>query len=219
MGAVSENGRTGNGMCQHEGTWTDGKCDDCGYECLHEDANENNGTIKQISQLSNGGTLSIYGANCTIDLNNQTIGYIAAGGSNLTITGDGTDTLLNTESGSAKLYGGVYNEITLPASTALRSLLPDGYGFKKTSDDSWITGEELEITGSLALNKTGPVRIEQAPITNLTVDAPDITYCDDLTATATVKTVDGAEAVTYKWYIDGTELTDRNMELAECGRL
>ncbi len=172
-------------------------------------ANENNGTIKQISQLSNGGTLSIYGANCTIDLNNQTIGYIAAGGSNLTITGDGTVTLLNTESGSAKLYGGVYNEITLPTSTALRSLLPDGYGFKKTSDDSWITGEELEITGSLALNKTGPVRIEQAPITNLTVDAPDITYCDDLTATATVKTVDGAEAVTYKWYIDGTELTDQ----------
>lgn len=39
MGAVSENGRTGNGTCQHEGTWTDGKCDDCGYECLHEDAN------------------------------------------------------------------------------------------------------------------------------------------------------------------------------------
>ena len=58
-------------------------------------------------------------------------------------------------------------------------------------------------------NKIGTVKVEQAPITSLTVTAPDIIYCDDLTATATADTINGAAAVTYKWYLDGRELTDQ----------
>ena len=174
-----------------------------------EYANEHNGTLKQIKALENGAYLSVVGADCTIDLNGQTIACITAGGPNLIVTGEGTVVTLNTESGSAKIYGGSYGEITLPVGTALGSLLPDGVGFQKTTDGAWLTEEELGKTGSNVLkgNSIGTVKAVNAPITNLIITAKDIAYCDDLTATATADTTDDAAAVTYKWYLDGKELS------------
>ncbi len=174
-----------------------------------EYANEHNGTLKQIKALENGAYLSVVGADCSIDLNGQTIACIIAGGPNLVVTGEGTVVTLNTESGSAKIYGGSYGEISLPVGTALGSLLPDGVGFQKTTDGAWLTEEELGKTGSNVLkeNSIGTVKAVNAPITNLTITAKDIAYCDELTATATADTTEGAAAVTYKWYLDGKELS------------
>lgn len=169
-------------------------------------ANANNGTIKP---LVNG--VAIYNANCTIDLNDMTVAGITAGGSDLVVTGNGTVAVLDTKSGSAKLYGGSYGDISTPVEgTTLGDLLPDGYGFQKT-DGSWLTEAELAKSGEQMLttgtNLIGKVTVKEAPITKLTLTAPDITYAEDLTVAAEADTIDSAEAVTYKWYLDNRELT------------
>lgn len=169
-------------------------------------ANANNGTIKP---LING--VAIYNANCTIDLNDKTVVGIIAAGSDLVVNGDGTVANLATISGGAKLYGGSYGDISTPVEgTTLGDLLPDGYGFQKT-DGSWLTEAELAKSGDQMLttgtNSIGKVTVKEAPITKLTLMAPDITYVEDLTVVAEADTIDGAEAVTYKWYLDNQELT------------
>ncbi len=152
--------------------------------------------------------LTINNANCTIDLNGQTGITITASGSDLVVTDRGTNgtvALLDTTSGSAKLKGGTYNEISTGSNT-LGSLLPDGYGFQK-ADGSWLTEAELAISGSqiLTANNIGTVTVAQAPITKLTVTAPEsITYTDDLTITAEVDKIAGAQDATYEWYMDNS---------------
>lgn len=169
-------------------------------------ANANNGTIKPLVD-----GVAIYNANCTVDLNGKTVAGIIAADSDLVVTGDGTVANLTTISGGAKLYGGSYGDISTPVEgTTLGDLLPDGYGFQKT-DDSWLTEAELAKSGDQMLttgtNHIGEVTVKEAPITKLTITAPDITYVEDLTVTAEADTIDGAEAVTYKWYLDNQELT------------
>ena len=169
-------------------------------------ANANNGTIKPLVD-----GVAIYNANCTVDLNDKTVAGIIAAGSDLVVTGDGTVANLTAISGGAKLYGGSYGDISIPVEgTTLGDLLPDGYGFQKT-DDSWLTEAELAKSGDQMLttgtNLIGEVTVKEAPITKLTLMAPDITYVEDLTVTAEADTIDGAEAVTYKWYLDNQELT------------
>lgn len=169
-------------------------------------ANANNGTIKPLVD-----GVAIYNANCTIDLNDKTVTGITAGGSDLVVTGNGTVAVLDTKSGSAKLYGGSYGDISTPVEgTTLGDLLPDGYGFRKT-DGSWLTEAELAKSGEQMLtagtDSIGKVTVKEAPITKLTLTAPDITYIEDLIVTAKADTIDSAEAVTYKWYLDNRELT------------
>ncbi len=157
--------------------------------------------------------LTINNANCKIDLNGQTVTKITASGSDLVVEGSGTVALLDTTSGSAKLNGGTYKDISTGSNTTLGSLLPDGYGFQKAdSSSSWLTEEELAKSGSqvLAANSIGAVTVEQAPITKLTVTAPEsIIYTEDLTITAEVDKIAGAQDATYEWYMDNsnTKLT------------
>ena len=169
-------------------------------------ANENGGTIKPLTD-----GIAIFNANCAINLNGKDVACITSGGSDLTVTGDGTVTSLDTKSYGAKLYGGSYKEISTSLnSITLGDLLPDGYGFQKT-DTTWLTAEELAKSGTNILNNgtdaIGTVTVEQAPVTELTLTAPDITYTENLTVTARTGTTDGA-AVTYKWYLDGEEVSD-----------
>ncbi len=171
-------------------------------------ANANSGTIRPLVD-----DIAIYNANCKIDLNGKTVVCITAGGSDLVVKGEGTvrDLYTDTESGSAKLYGGSYENIgTHVGSTTLGDLLPDGYGFKK-ADGSWLTAEELAKSGTSILkgNNIGIVTVAQSPIKKLTVDAPEsITYSDELKITATAEKADSASDVTYKWYKDGDELSN-----------
>ena len=116
-------------------------------------ANANQGTIKPLVD-----GLLIYNANCTIDLNGKTVGCITAGGSDLVVTGEGTAATLNAESGSAKLYGGSYQGIkTTSGRITLGDLLPDGYGFQKADNNSWLTDAELAKSGSSILDDIGTV--------------------------------------------------------------
>ena len=157
-------------------------------------ANANQGTIRPLEK-----ELLIYDANCTIDLNGKTVGCITAGGSNLVVTGEGTVATLNAESSSAKLYGGSYQGIKT-TSVTLGDLLPDGYGFQKT-DDSWLTEAELAKSGSSILTGIGTVKVVQAPIKKLDIDAPaSIIYTDELKITAKTETLDNAPAASYQWY-------------------
>ena len=157
-------------------------------------ANANKGTIKLLVD-----GLLIYSANCTIDLNGKTVGCITAGGSDLVVTGDGTVATLNAESGSAKLYGGSY-QVIKTTSITLGDLLPDGYGFQKT-DGSWLTDTELAKSGSSVLTNIGTVKVVQAPIRKLDIDAPaSIIYTDELKITAKAETLDNDPTVSYQWY-------------------
>ena len=159
-------------------------------------ANANKGTIKPLID-----GLLIYNANCTIDLNGKTVGCITAGGSDLVVTGDGTVATLNAESGSAKLCGGSYQDIkTTSGKITLGDLLPDGYGFKKT-DDSWLTEADLAKSGSSILTGIKPIKVVQAPIKKLDIDAPaSIIYTDNLKITAKAETLDNAPIDSYQWY-------------------
>ena len=176
-------------------------------------ANANQGTIKPLVD-----GLLIYNANCTIDLNGKTVGCITVGGSDLVVTGDGTVATLNAESGSAKLYGGSYQVIkTASKSITLGDLLPDGYGFQKT-DGSWLTDTELAKSGSSVLTNIGTVKVVQAPIRKLDIDAPaSIIYTDELKITAKTETLDNAPAASYQWYRLETsgykELTNQTGEI------
>ena len=155
--------------------------------------------------------LTINNANCTIDLNDKTGITIHAGGQNLIVTDSGTNkagtvVLLDTTSGSAKLSGGTYNEISTGSNT-LGSLLPDGYGFKKAAG-TWLTEAELATSGNNVLSGIDTVTVTEAPFEGLSLKAPEsITYTDDLTVTANVTPADKASTVTYKWYEDDKELT------------
>ena len=169
-------------------------------------ANENGGTIKPLTD-----GIAIFNANCAINLNGKDVACITSGGSDLTVTGDGTVTSLDAKSYGAKLYGGSYKEISTSLnSITLGDLLPDGYGFQKTGT-TWLTAEELAKSGTNILNNgtdaIGTVTVKQAPVTELTLTAQDITYTEDLTVTAKTSTTGGA-AVTYKWYLDGEEVSD-----------
>ena len=174
-------------------------------------ANENGGTIKPLTD-----GIAIFNANCAINLNGKDVACITSGGSDLTVTGDGTVTSLDTKSYGAKLYGGSYKEISTSLnSITLGDLLPDGYGFQKTGT-TWLTVEELAKSGTNILNNgtdaIGTVTVKQAPVTELTLTAQDITYTEDLTVTAEISTTDGAFAATYKWYLDGEEVSDKTEE-------
>ena len=153
--------------------------------------------------------LRINNANCTIDLNGKRGITITASGSDLVVTDSGTNgtvALLDTTSGSAKLKGGTYNEISTGSNT-LGSLLPDGYGFQKTGS-SWLTEEELAISGSNVLSSIDTVTVTKAPFESLSLDAPEsITYTEDLTVTANLTLANNTSEVTYKWYEDGRALT------------
>lgn len=153
--------------------------------------------------------LRINNANCTIDLNGKRGITITASGSDLVVTDSGTNgtvALLDTTSGSAKLKGGTYNEIST-GSNSLGSLLPDGYGFKKAAG-TWLTEAELATSGNNVLSGIDTVTVTEAPFEGLSLKAPEsITYTDDLTVTANVTPADKASTVTYKWYEDDKELT------------
>lgn len=176
-------------------------------------ANANSGTIKPLID-----GVAIYNANCTIDLNSKTVESITAVGANLVITGDGTVTNLNIASGNAKLYGGSYREIATSNGITLGSLLPDGYGFKKQSGE-WLVDTELTKSGSQILDSSiGAVTVAQAPITKLTVTAPEsITYGDELKIVAAVDVIENAPIVTYEWYMDDKKLskTDTVLTLSD----
>ncbi len=152
--------------------------------------------------------LTINNANCTIDLNGQTGITITASGSDLVVTDSGTNgtvALLDTTSGSAKLKGGTYNEISTGSNT-LGSLLPDGYGFKKATG-TWLTEAELATSGSNVLSSIDTVTVTKAPFESLSLDAPEsITYTEDLTVTANLTLANNTSEVTYKWYEDNKEL-------------
>lgn len=150
--------------------------------------------------------LTINNANCTIDLNGKTVAKITAGDSALVVEGSGTVTLLDTTSGSAKLSGGTYEQISTGSNT-LGSLLPDGYGFKKATG-TWLTEAELATSGNNVLSSIDTVTVTEAPFEGLSLKAQEsITYTDDLTVTANVTPADKASTVTYKWYEDDKELT------------
>lgn len=155
--------------------------------------------------------LTINNANCKIDLNDKTGITIHAGGQNLIVTDSGTNkagtvVLLDTTSGSAKLKGGTYNEIST-GSNSLGSLLPDGYGFKKAAG-TWLTEAELATSGNNVLSGIDTVTVTEAPFEGLSLKALEsITYTDDLTVTANVTPADKASTVTYRWYEDDKELT------------
>ena len=153
--------------------------------------------------------LRINNANCTIDLNGKRGITITASGSDLVVTDSGTNgtvTLLDTTSGSAKLSGGTYEQISTGSNT-LGSLLPDGYGFKKAAG-TWLTEAELATSGNNVLSGIDTVTVTEAPFEGLSLKAPEsITYTDDLTVTANVTPADKASTVTYKWYEDGRALT------------
>ena len=154
--------------------------------------------------------LRINNANCTIDLNGKRGITITASGSDLVVTDSGTNgtvALLDTTSGSAKLSGGTYEQISTASNTTLGSLLQDGYGFKK-ADNTWLTEEELATSGNNVLSGIDTVTVTEAPFEGLSLKAPEsITYTDDLTVTANVTPADKASTVTYKWYEDDKELT------------
>ena len=153
--------------------------------------------------------LTINNANCTIDLNGKRGITITASGSDLVVTDSGTNgtvALLDTTSGSAKLKGGTYEQIST-GSNSLGSLLPDGYGFQKT-DSSWLTEEELAKSGSNVLSGIHYVTVAKAPFESLSLDAPEsITYTEDLTVTANLTPANNTSKVTYKWFEDDNELT------------
>ena len=150
--------------------------------------------------------LTINNANCTIDLNGKTVAKITAGDSALVVEGSGTVVLLDTTSGSAKLSGGTYEQISTGSNT-LGSLLPDGYGFKKAAG-TWLTEAELATSGNNVLSGIDTVTVTEAPFEGLSLKAQEsITYTDDLTVTANVTPADKASTVTYKWYEDDKELT------------
>lgn len=150
--------------------------------------------------------LTINNANCTIDLNGKTVAKITAGDSALVVEGSGTVELLDTTSGSAKLSGGTYEQISTGSNT-LGSLLPDGYGFKKAAG-TWLTEAELATSGNNVLSGIDTVTVTEAPFEGLSLEALEsITYTDDLTVTANVTPADKASTVTYKWYEDDKELT------------
>ena len=171
-------------------------------------ANEHNDMVTLLA-----GDLTINNADCKIDLNGQTEITIRAGGQNLVVTdsgtnGTGTVVLLDTTSGSAKLYGGSYKQISTDSNT-LGDLLPDGYGFKKAAG-TWLTEAELATSGNNVLSGIDTVTVIEAPFESLSLKAPEsITYTEDLTVTANVTPADKASTVTYRWYLDGTELTDK----------
>ena len=153
--------------------------------------------------------LTINNANCTIDLNGKRGITITASGSDLVVTDSGTNgtvALLDTTSGSAKLKGGTYEQIST-GSNSLGSLLPDGYGFQKT-DSSWLTEAELAKSGSNVLSGIHYVTVAKAPFESLSLDAPEsITYTEDLTVTANLTPANNTSKVTYKWFEDDNELT------------
>ena len=171
-------------------------------------ANEHNDTVTLLAD-----DLTINNADCKIDLNGQTDITIRTGGQNLVVTdsgtnGTGTVALLDATSGSAKLYGGSYKQISTDNNT-LGDLLPDGYGFKKAAG-TWLTETELATSGNNVLSGIDTVTVTEAPFEGLSLKAPErITYTDDLIVTANVTPADKASTVTYRWYLDGTELTDK----------
>lgn len=79
------------------------------------------------------------------------------------------------------------------------SIIPTSALAEETAGGSAAAGQEEQTTGDPAGAET--------PSERLSLDAPEsITYTEDLTITAEVVT---AGAVTYKWFEDGTELTDQ----------
>ena len=143
-------------------------------------------------------------------IGSSTSGGVCVSSGTLTITGGTFDCLVVVgNGGNMKISGGIFAALETRNYTAIRTLLADGYGLKR-SDGSWLTEENL--TGTTAAQVTAV----QAPLTSVAISVTPgttVEYGQSVKLNLEYTTNPTGISVDHKWYsVDetdiATEITD-----------
>ena len=163
------------------------------------DTNRTNvGLIKATSYATGNGLFSLQGGKLTIQdgtfqANKATI-YAMSG--ELVING-GTFTgeVFIYHPVSTSISGGTFSQIHAAYST-ISSLLANGYGFKRISNNAWLSSRDIIQEYSYS-----SVTVTEAPDLNIAITANQVySYGDPINLTANLSGSDTNKSVTYQWY-------------------
>lgn len=163
------------------------------------DTNRTNvGLIKATSYATGNGLFNLQGGKLTIQdgtfqANKATI-YAMSG--ELVING-GTFTgeVFIYHPVSTSISGGTFSQIHAAYST-ISSLLANGYGFKRISNNAWLSSRDIIQEYSYS-----QVTVTEAPDLNIAITANQVySYGDPIDLTANLSDLDSNKSVTYQWY-------------------
>ena len=163
------------------------------------DTNRTNvGLIKATSYATGNGLFNLQGGKLTIQdgtfqANKATI-YAMSG--ELVING-GTFTgeVFIYHPVSTSISGGTFSQIHAASST-ISSLLANGYGFKRISNNAWLSSRDIIQEYSYS-----QVTVTEAPDLNIAITANQVySYGDPIDLTANLSGLDSNTSVTYQWY-------------------
>ena len=130
-------------------------------------------------------------------------GGVCVSSGTLTITGGTFDCLVVVgNGGNMKISGGIFAALETRNNTAIRTLLADGYGFKR-SDGRWLTEDELTRTTA------AQVTAEAAPLTSVAISVTPgttVEYGQSVKLNLEYTTNPTGIPVNHKWYsVDETD--------------
>ena len=137
-------------------------------------------------------------------IGSTTSGDVCVSSGTLTITGGTFDCLVVVgNGGNMKISGGIFAALETRNNTAIRTLLADGYGLKR-SGGSWLTEENL--TGTTAAQVTA----EAAPLTSVAISVTPgttVEYGQSVKLNLEYTTNPTGISVKHKWYsVDETDI-------------
>ncbi len=137
-------------------------------------------------------------------IGSSTSGGVCVSSGTLTITGGTFDCpVVVGNGGNMKISGGNFAALETRNNTAIRTLLADGYGLKR-SDGSWLTEENL--TGTTAAKVTA----EAAPLTSVAISVTPgttVEYGQSVKLNLEYTTNPTGISVNHKWYsVDETDI-------------